>query len=398
MNFREPCSRRNDWFWPAISVISIVFTLFVCCVQPPFSSPSGRPIQFQEKRLVTIAPNCREMTDFVFSPDGAQVIYTGWTAQHNPVAGVWLNDSLLAVTDSVFEIGFTNSGEPYFVGLDSGRAFLYYRQRRYGGYDQITNLRFSRDGNIVAYLARQFGRQSLVVADKPHLVHGVIDFALSPTGDRLAYVVREADDWFVIEDGDTSGSYDWVQNLVYSRDGSNLLFTALDEDEWFVVVNHEELDHYNSQVAEISAVAISDDGTRIAYVVAEYDEAEDETYSYVVMDGQESDVYQDISDLQLSSRGNSFAFVADDGDGPFVVFRTGEDAPYDAIWSLTLSSDGHHVAYVAGGEEGEMVVLNGRPQQLYDQIDTVRFDPTGHRLCYGALRDSDFVWVVSAVR
>ena len=389
------CSRFFELFGPSTLVL-----LFAACPQPKPAVPAGQFAQLGARKLATVAVNCGEMTDFVFSPTGQRVIYAGWISDsRNPRAGVWVGESLLAQADSVFEIGFTESNEPYFVGLDSGRAFLYYRHARPRAYERITAPTFSRDGNVVAYLATDAGRQSLLTANgATRTIRGVLDYALSPTGERLAYATRDSEDWFVVENGDTSDIYDWVQNMTYSPDGHSLIYVALADDEWFVVVNGAELDHYDSDVAEISAVAMSDDGNHLAYVINEYDEEADETFAYAMVDDEESDVYLDISDPRFSPKGDNFAFVADDGDGQFVVTRAGEDTPYDAVWGLVFSPDGQHVAYAASADGQEMIILDGTQVQAYDQVDKLKFNPDGKRYGYGALDGDDFVWVVDEVK
>jgi WD40 repeat protein len=366
------------------------------CRQPRAIITDAQFARLGARRVASIAPECSELTDFVFSPGGERVIYTGWISNaRSRRVGVWVGDSLLLRADTVFELGFTERNEPYFLGTDSGKAFAYYRYSRPRAYERVAAPSFSRDGSQFAYLTQNGGRQTLVVGDgTTQTVAGVLDYALSPNGTRFAYAARNGDDWIVVEGPDTSDVYDWVEDVVYSRDGSSLAFAALADDEWFAVLNGEELDGFGEPAIELSEVTLSSNGGHVAYAVTEYDEKEDETYEYAVVDGRESDIYLDISDLCLAPNGERLAFVADDGDGQFVVTDGSEEAPYDQVWGLTYSPDGSNLAYCARTGDVEFVVVNGNDHAGYAQVDKVKFSRDGRRIGYGAIAGLDFLWIV----
>jgi WD40 repeat protein len=353
-----------------------------------------------EHKLASIAGRCQLVTDFVFSPNGGRVLYAGLLADNPARAGVWDGDSFLMAVDTVLELGFSNSNEPYFIGVDSGKAFVYYRYARPRAYDLINDVQFRNDGNELAYLTRTDGRQSLVVENSERRTTlNVLDYALSPADGQYAYATTDSADWFVIEGTDTSDIYDWVQSMTFSANVAGLAYAVLADDDWFVVRNGEELPGFGEQTVEITGVRLSADGNHLGYVVTEMDTDDQGTFSYVVQDEVEGDnVYLDISDLCFSPDGKDLAYVADDGDGQFVCGFGPDGEEYDEVWGITFSPGSNHIAYAAHLGDQEMVVIDQRELPAYDQVDKVVFSPDGRHVGYGAVRDQSFYWVVDQVR
>jgi len=372
---------------------------------PGCPGPSLKPQEAQfarlgETRIASVAGDCREVSDFVFSFNGRRVIYTGFLSDdHAPRVGVWLNDSLMARVDSVFELGFTEANEPYFVGQDAGKAFVYYHYSRPHAYERIVSASFTPDGRCFAYLAANGGRRSLTVTDGATQTRdNVLDYALCPVGERFAFATRDSADWFVVENNDTSDIYDWVQGMTYSRDGSTLAYAALADDQWIPVRNGKELEGCGGEAIEISDVTLSPDGTHIAYHVTELDTGIDETYDYTVADDQEGEAYLGVSGLVFGPKGTRFGYVADDGDGQFIVADGIEEPAHEHVWGLAFSPDELKMAFVAQDSEDEFVVVNGREFSAYDQVDKVLFSKDSRRLGYGAMDGRDFLWVVEDTR
>jgi hypothetical protein len=374
--------------------------LLAACPGPGQKSADTQFAQVGDHRIALVPSNCSEVTDFVFSPDGRRVIYTGFLDDsRTPAVGIWLNDSLMTRADSVFEMGFTETSEPYFLGQEAGKAFIYYRFARPRAYERIVNANFSLDGNCFAYLSINSGRRSLTVTDGvTQAVGNVLDYALCPVGERFAYATHDSADWFVVEGSDTSDIYDWVQGMTYSRDGRTLAYAVLADDEWIPVVNGQELGGYGSAALELNDIALSPDGTHLAFLVTELDSGSDETYMYAVVDDMESDVYVDASDLKFGPKGGRFGFTGDDGNGRFIVADGIEEPAYDQVWGLAFSPDELKMAYAAGLGQDEFVVVNGRELSAYDQVDRPLFSRDGARVGYGALDGKEFFWVVDDTR
>ena len=173
------------WLRSAAAVFA--FILLTGCPRPKQVSLDSQFARVGERKLASIAAECQTATDFVFSPDGRRVTYTGWLENGRGVrAGVWVGDSLMMSVDSVFELGFSNSNEPWFIGMDSGKAFIYYRYARPRAYEFISDVQFSDDGDRLAYLTRNGGRQSLVLDNSSsRTILNVLGYCLSPVNERM---------------------------------------------------------------------------------------------------------------------------------------------------------------------------------------------------------------------
>ena len=375
--------------------------LIAACPRPKSRVTEVQFASAGEHKLASIAWNCQLVTDFVFSSNGKRVLYAGLLANQPGRAGVWAGDSFLMAVDTVLELGFSNTSEPYFVGLDSGKAFIYYRYARPRAYELISDVQFSNDGDELAYLTRNGGRQSLVLDNSSNrTILNVLDYALNPVSGACAYATTDSGDCFVIAGRDTSDIYDWVQSMTFSASGRSMAYAALADDAWFVVHGGVELPGFGEQAVEITDVTLSADGNHLGYVVTEMDTEEDASFSYVVQDEDEStgDVYLDISDLCFSPDGRTLAYVADDGDGQFVAGFGSEVGKYEEVWGIAFSPGSNHIAWVVHQDDQELVVVDRRELPSYDQIDKVVFSRDGQQVGYGAVRDEDFLWVVDQVR
>jgi hypothetical protein len=373
--------------------------LLAACPRPKSRVAEVQFASVGEHKLASIASSCQLVTDFVFSPNGGRVLYTGLLADKPDQAGVWVGDSFLMAVDTVLELGFSNSNEPYFIGVDSGKAFIYYRYARPRAYELISDVQFMNGGDEMAYLTRNGGRQTLVIENSERRTTlNVLDYALNPVNGQYAYATSDSADWFVIDGTDTSDIYDWVQNMTFSANGAGLACAVLADEDWFVVHNGEELPGFGEQTVEITDVLLSADGNHLGYVVTEMDTDDEESFSYVVQDEVEGDVYLDISSLCFSPDGKDLVYVADDGDGQFVSGFGPDGEKYDEVWGIAFSPGSNHIAYAAHQDDQEMVVVDGRELPAYDQVDKVVFSPDGRHVGYGAVRDQGFLWVVDQVR
>lgn len=399
-NVRLAVRQRQSWSRYHRPVLVCGLLLLATCSRPKSPVTQAQFASVGEHKLASIAGSCELVTDFVFSPSGGRVLYTGVLANNPNQAGVWVGDSFLMAVDTVLELGFSNSNEPYFIGVDSGKAFVYYRYARPRAYEMVSDVQFSNDGDRVTYLTRDGGRQSLVIEDSTRqTIPEVMDYALDQASGRYVYATTDSADWFVVAGGDTSDIYDWVQSMTLSASGTALAYAVLADDDWFVVRNGQELPGFGEQTVDIADVRLSADGRHLGYVVTEMDTDDEQSFSYVVQDEVEGDnVYLDISDLCFSPDGRDLAYVANDGDGQFVRGFGPDGKKYDEIWGIGFSPGGNHIAYAAHLDDQELVVVDRRELPAYDQVDKVEFSPDGSRVGYGAVRDQDFLWVVDQVR
>ncbi|HAT73922.1 MAG: hypothetical protein US30_C0003G0022 [Candidatus Moranbacteria bacterium GW2011_GWF2_36_839] len=197
-----------------------------------------------------------------------------------------------------------------------------------------------------------------VVATKPAQENPDIFFASN--GKNTVYKIKKGDQWSVIWNGNEGKTYDFVSNPVFSADGSQIAYNAEIGGQAYVVVNNsQEINAYQKSnyitfskngktiafvatkgdneyaviSAEIlnitatlkesksfkeiaiakdgdgnsSAIIMSDDGSKLAYVIKENDKI------YVVVNGQKSQGYDDVISFSFSEDGSSFTYEAQNG-------------------------------------------------------------------------------------
>ncbi len=139
----------------------------------------------------------------------------------------------------------------------------------------------------------------------------------------------------------------------------------------------------------VGKIVFSPDGSRLAY----WAKAKDDGFM-MVLNGEEGQIYDEISDPIFSPDGNHVAYIAKDKDGKFAVLDGTEGNRYEDIWGLTFNSDGH-LAYIAKdsleGKTVQLVVMDGQEDYpyLYDWYGQgIRsgpiFSPDGSHVVYVA--------------
>lgn len=92
----------------------------------------------------------------------------------------------------------------------------------------------------------------------------------------------------------------------------------------------------------------------------------------VIIDGQESALYDDVANPTFSEDGSHFAFSATLDDQEFVILDNKQQGKsYSNIKQIIFSADGSLLAYLAETENGDLVVVNGKEGKIYDSIGTL---------------------------
>jgi hypothetical protein len=159
-------------------------------------------------------------------------------------------------------------------------------------------------------------------------------------GQKNIYKIQRDDKWVVEIDGQEGAAYDFVDNPAFSPDGTQFAYSAMLNSQSFVVVGHEVQQQVYDRILQI---LFSSDGQTLGYVAQKGD------YNVVVLNGQEGDLYQQISQLQTSS------------GTTYIVF----------------SPDGQSVAYKVVDDNGTYMVINGETGQVYSDIISFVFSPDG---------------------
>jgi len=171
------------------------------------------------------------------------------------------------------------------------------------------------------------------------------NFLCGPKGGRYAYLARNADDFFVVIDGQEEGPYDEVFNFKFSADGKRFAYGATHGKQTFVVIDGQRQTGRGTYVR--GSLVFSSDSQHVAYIRHVPGKP---AHEFVVHDGVMSrEGYPHIRALTFSPDGTQLAFVAKfPNDQECVVVRDQAKKKFPFIAEGPLfSPDGTHVAYRA---------------------------------------------------
>jgi Tol biopolymer transport system component len=199
---------------------------------------------------------------------------------------------------------------------------------------------FSADSKSVAYVARKGSSNAVVVDGQPGPSYDKVDFlSFSRDGDHLAYAARTGTNESLVVDGRATpvdGS------IIDARDGV-----------FYASVSPGPIGRDRADYTPLGALALSPDGTRVAYVACK--------------------------GFGLGIPAPTYAIVVDGKPGPWR-----DTSPSN----LVFSPDGKRLAYAAGGHGKRWVVLDGKEGPEYDAIKQISpdggFSPDGKRFAYVA--------------
>ena len=214
---------------------------------------------------------------------------------------------------------------------------------------------------------------------------GIKPMIFSADSRHLAYSAKEEDSWFMVKDGEKSKPFRSVGSPVMSRDGQRLAHTAQVTGGWCMVV-----DGVPGKVFDkLGPPAFSPDGRRFAYAARLNDKER------IVVDGVEGKAYESLD--VVSGLGAWLAFptmVAEfpvfsaDGRlahhgklaGKWHIVVEGQDSEaFDKVSDIVFSPDGKRMAFAARKPRWT-VVVDGQDQRVFDETPYVNFSPDSKRV------------------
>ena len=115
-----------------------------------------------------------------------------------------------------------------------------------------------------------------------------------------------------------------------------------------------------------SRVLFATNGSRDIYKIKKGDQW------VVLIDGQESEVYDAVASPAFSADGKQFAYSATiDGKTFLVINGVAQETQYNSITEIVFSPDGQQIAYMANKNEKYVVVLNQKEGKEYAEIDAL---------------------------
>ena len=190
-------------------------------------------------------------------------------------------------------------------------------------------------------------------------------------GKTTVYKIKKDDKWAVIWNDREGKLYDYVSNPVFSTDGSQLAYSAELNGQALVVINNiQEISAYDRAFGlvfspdgqEIAFVSIKDDGTSLVISAVVNNNG-----SGAIENGQEGQTYQGIGFLETPSGdsvyiiwspdGEHMAYLVEEDGQVFVVIDGQEGERYDDITDIHFDEDGQ-IVYTAEENDQETIVIN----------------------------------------
>lgn len=188
-------------------------------------------------------------------------------------------------------------------------------------------------------------------------------------------------------DGVDRGCFDGlaIRHILFSPDSRRMAFPVKDGNEWRVVLDGVP----GPPVAGVGDMVFSGDGGRLAY------SAEREGAWRVVVDGRFGEPFDSLyaGTLTFDPTGRRVGFVAWDGGGAVPVIDGRREAPHQGVAYLGFSSDGEHVAYVARDASRVRLFVDGVPGPAHQAIGGYHIGSSPDGVAYLA-RDSAAWWLV----
>ncbi|KKP78611.1 MAG: hypothetical protein A2271_01905 [Candidatus Moranbacteria bacterium RIFOXYA12_FULL_35_19] len=196
------------------------------------------------------------------------------------------------------------------------------------------------------------------------------DIFFASNGKNTVYKIKKGDQWSVIWNGTEGKAYDFVSNPVFSFDGTQIAYNAEINGQAYVVVNNTyEINAYQ----KANHIVFSRDGSTIAFVATKGSNA------YVVISAEISDIsgtlteseeYSEIGIAQdpegnssaiiLSENGDRIAYVIIEDDKVYIVIDGQVSQAYDNIISFSFSEDGTDFTYEAQNGDTIVTVVNNQ--------------------------------------
>jgi Tol biopolymer transport system component len=363
---------------------------------------------------ITLGPWDEKMDDFAFSSDGRHFAYVSSQVCQKAKTRCIILDGKESLTAEDFQLGtlaLSPDGKRVaYAGKRDKQSVIVIDGQPGTAYDEIEigSVEFSPDGERIAFVAKVDGKYSMVVDGK---ASASFDEILNPArsctpgrnlkthfSDIQCYSKNQFwEPWRGSVMGFATIRSQNPPAAFFSPDGKRLAFLARNAKQWFMVLDGQALalDGFRNRVGQYPH--FSPDSTRFAYV------AQQGKRCAVLVDGQEiGPGYKDCWDLTFSPDGKHVAFEATEGSRNLVVVDGQTLSEYRVISELRFSPDSKHLMYVAGGVEKWYVMTDAQVGPAYpgnrdygdsgnenytDWGISQRFSPDGKHLAYVVHRD-----------
>lgn len=327
----------------------------------------------QEQPIGQSTPNARSVVGFA-NDTGCYVAYEEeaqispllrWISlgRRKPASRVVFNGQPGPWFEKVVWMGFPFEDGRLFVIAGAGkRMYLYEGLRQIGAYDEFAwAFGSSKDGKTLAYAARRGHQWFIVRNGQEMLVSGkaVTDLVLSPDGNKIAYVVEQGGKQTIVADGKPVGSFQKAFLFFISNDGRRLVYMVKQGGSRFLVTDGKP----SAPCTHIRWLSLADDGQVQAYV------AQSGSKQSMVWRGRRSPPYDEIGSPSLSRDGRQLAYPAQVGNRWVVMVNGQKRGSYEKVASVRISEDGSMVAAAVLDGGHWFVIVNGHREGPYDSVE-----------------------------
>lgn len=400
--FVQSFARYPDTFtyWIDTSMKPTPVPLFALTLLTTFLSCRGgnemnHAASFDQKLLGTIPADLNVVSndDLVFSPDGRSVAYT-------------------AERDRKHVVVVNNARQPEYDWTDKP---VFSPDGKKVAYAAVTDINWKRwlDPAVPNF---ERGGQWWVIDNGQRI--GPYDYAwlvsYSPGGNHVAFAAMKGNRWFVVNGGRAGAEYEWVNMPFFSADG-RVAYSARTGEKAFMVVDTTAGPPFD----EVGDPYWSPDSKRLAYPAltgnkwytvldtarrGPFDRLRSFWYrndgtlgfvanrnnkSFVVVGTTEHEAFDDILDFRFSDDGSAMVWDVKKNDSGFVVSGTQHLGPFKSVTGIALSPNGSRLAYATFNGR-YVIVLDGKTvQETTDMPIKMEFSPDGRNLVYILVGDED---------
>lgn len=211
----------------------------------------------------------------------------------------------------------------------------------------------------------------------------------SPDGNRLAYLAIEGSQWFVVNDGKAGNAFDSIKPWYtrFSGNSKRLGYIGTRKGRWHLVIDGKE----SEGLDECAGIVFSSDGKRLAYGIKRDGQWRN------VIDGKEGPAGTSVGPVVFSPDGKRYVYGLVRGTKEVVYINAEKEIPCDGIEGLMFSPDSKRLAYIIAKGSRMVIVVDGNPSQPFDVIKHATFSRDSQRIAFCGIRDGKQQVIVDGV-
>ena len=334
---------------------------------------------------------------FVFSLDGSRYAYAATKGEHSFfVVDGQIQQQFDSIRWNTLKAG--PGGKFVFAAKKGDHIFVILDDKQFGpleaypgdNYQRTSPIAFNSSGEKVAYAGKRNGNYALEVNG----IRSKEEFSFARSfvfgkGGEVAYRARRNNAWVAVYKNEIWGPYERCCAPAISEDGSECAYLASNENASHAYINGKKIE--GPYTRHGLHCLFSKSG--VAYDAQVKLTGEDK--SFVVINGNRGPYHEFIRGLTLSNDGCSYAYIAVEDNGEYLVLNEDSFGPYSDLVHLTvtISPDGKRVACLSSAGE-DFVLINSKKGPKFDaQYGKMYWTEDGKCLRYTVVREDKLLLV-----